>query len=232
VTNVSDTKMNGHTLSTPYLLLSLADHQSTPLESDRHGGPQTRYARCLNVAGRWAVHGSPYSPLLVWHSTQAVEAHAAAERSAKARGRSVKVLTRSDSSWEEGREIQVFSEAFEPALLGYTAQTEAKVRRLRTEADKLEAFCLVVREASTAANHEEFVKVSRAAGKALHAKFGGGSIASASAWLAGRKGREALQSVLSGEVEVTGPLSIEQIVETVTLAAEAERLREEAETPN
>lgn len=224
--------MNAHMPSKRYLLLSLVDHQLPPLESERHGGPQGRYVRCLNAAGRWAVHGSAHSPLLVWHSTQAVEAHAAALRSAKARGRPITVLSRSDPSWEEGREIQVFSEAFAQALLGYMAQSEAKARRLRTEADKLEAFCLVFREASTAANHEEFVKVSRAAGKALHAKFGGGSITSASAWLAGRKGREALETVLGGEVELIGPLSIEQIVEAATLANETERLRQEAENQN
>lgn len=215
-----------------YLLLSLADHQSTPLEAARHGGSQSGYLRCLNIAGRWAVHGTAHSPLLVWHPAQASEARAAADRSAKARRRPVEVVSRSDSGWVEGREIQVFSDASEPALLGHAAPSEAKARRLRVETDKLEAFCLVVRQASAATNHEEFVAISRAAGKALHAKFGGGSITSASAWLAGRKGREALQSVLAGEIELTGPLTIREIVETAALAQEAERLQQEAENPS
>jgi len=215
-----------------YLLLSLVDHQSAPLEVERHGRSQSSYMRCLNIAGRWVVHGVTHSPLLVWHPGQASEARAAAERSAKARRRSVEVISRSDSGWEEGREIQVFTDASEPALLGYAAPSEAKARRLRVETDKLEAFCLVVRQASTATNHEKFVEISRAAGKALHAKFGGGSITSASAWLAGRKGREAVQSVLAGEVELTGPLAIREIVETAALAQEAERLRQESENPS
>jgi len=215
-----------------YLLLSLADHQSPLLEVERHGRSQSSYLRCLNVAGRWAVHGTMHSPLLVWRSAQASEAHAAAERSTKARGRPVEVVCRGDSGWEEGREIHVFSDACEPALLGYTVPSAAKARRLRVETDKLEAFCLVVRQASIAANHEEFGEISHAAGKALHAKFGGGSITSASAWLAGRRGREALQSVLAGEVELTGPLAIREIVETAALAQEAERLRQEAENPS
>lgn len=216
--------------STLYLLLSLADPRSTSLEAERHGGSQDSYARCLNIAGRWAVHGTAHSPLLVWPSTQAGEAHAAAERSAKARGRTIEVLSRSDSGWTEGREIQLFTDAFEPALLGHAASSEAKTRRLRTETEKLEAFCLVVRKASAATNHEEFVEVSRAAAKALQAKFGGGSITSASEWLTGRKGQEALQSVLAGEVELTGSLSLRQIVETAGLAQEAERLRHEAQS--
>ena len=217
--------------STPYLLLSLADHRSTSLESGQHGGSQDSYLRCLNIAGRWAVHGTTHSPLLVWHPAQAGEAHAAAERSTRIRHRRVEVVTRSDSTWEEGREIQVFTDALEPALLGHIAPSEARARRLRTETEKLEAFCLVVRRASTATNHEAFVEVRRAAAKALQARFGGGSITSASAWLAGHKGQEALQSVLAGEVELTGSLSIRQIVETAGLAREAERLREEAENP-
>lgn len=212
-----------------YLLLSLTDHQSTSLESERHGGSHSSYLRCLNIDGRWAVHGTRLSPLLVWHTSQAAEAQAAAERSTKARGRPIAVLSRSDSRWVEGREIQAFTPAFEPALLGHAAPSEAKARRLRTEADKLEAFCLVVRQASIAKNHAEFAEISRAAGKALHAKFGGGSITSASAWLTGRKGREALQSVLAGEVELGGPLSMQEIAETVALAQEAERMRLQAE---
>jgi hypothetical protein len=101
-------------------------------------------------------------------------------------------------------------------------QSAARKRRLRNEADKLEAFSLVVRAASEAADHEAFTEVSRAAGKALRARFGGGSITSAFAWLAGRFGQEALESVLTGEVDLQGPLSVQQVVEAVTLARSAE----------
>ncbi|CAN7770744.1 hypothetical protein LJR290_007507 [Variovorax sp. LjRoot290] len=97
---------------------------------------------------------------------------------------------------------------------------------MRNEADKLEAFCLVVRAASTAVDQEAFAEVSRAAGKALRAKFGGGSITSAFAWLAGRAGREALDNVLAGEVELAGPLSLQQVAEAAELAKKAELLRE------
>ena len=198
-----------------YLLLSLAE-----------GSPASR-VRCLNTAGRWAVHGATQSLLLVWHPAQANAAHAAAERSSQSRNRPVEVVSRDNSSWTEGREIQVFTDAFEPALHGYTDHSAGKARRLRTEAEKLAAFCIIVRAASAAADHDAFSEVSRAASKALHAKFGGGSITSAFAWLAGRAGREALESVLAGDVELTGPLSIEQVVQAVELAAEAERLREQ-----
>lgn len=219
-------------MPTQYLFLCLADHQLTSQESQRHGGSRDRYVRCLNIDGRWAVHGAPGAPLLVWHATQANEAHSAAERSTNARRRPVEVLSRSDSGWLEGREIQVFTPAFEGALLGHTAQSAAKVRRLRIEADKLEAFCLVVRQASIASNHAEFAEISRVAAKALHAKFGGGSITSASAWLAGRKGAQALQSVLAGEVELIGPLSMQEFAEIVALAQEAEHLRQETDGSN
>lgn len=182
--------------------------------------------RCLNAAGRWAIHGTALSPLLVWRPTQADEARAAAERSSKARGRAVEVLSHGDAAWVEGQQIQVFTDAFEPMLHGYAAHSEAKARRLRTEADKLEAFCVVVRAASAAADHAAFAEVSRAASKALRAKFGGGSITSVFAWLTGRAGQEALASVLAGEVELTGPLSISQVVEAAELAKNAEFLRE------
>ena len=105
-------------------------------------------------------------------------------------------------------------------------QSAGKARRLRTEADKLAAFCLVVRAASAAADQAAFAEVGRAASNALRAKFGGGSITSAFAWVAGRGGQEALDSVVAGEVELTGPLSLRQVTEAVALAKEAERLRE------
>jgi hypothetical protein len=174
------------------------------------------------------VLGTTHTPLLVWHPAQASEARAAAERASKARGRPVEVLSRGDSSWVESREIQVFTEASEPALHGYTAQSEAKARRLRNEADKLAAYCLVVRAASTAVDQKAFAEVSRAASKALRAKFGGGSITSAFAWLAGRAGLEALESVLAGEVELSGALSLQQVAEAAELAQKAELLREES----
>ncbi|PNG48749.1 hypothetical protein WDL1P2_00331 (plasmid) [Variovorax sp. WDL1] len=209
-----------------YLLLSLPDHQLASLETARHGGSPSSYVRCLNSAGRWAVHGTAHSPLLVWRVDDAEGARAAAARASKARGRFVEVLSRGDSSWVEGRQIQLFTDASEPVLLGYAAHSTAKALRLRNEADKLEAFCLVVRAASTAVDQEAFAEVSRAAGKALRAKFGGGSITSAFAWLAGRAGREALESVLSGEVELAGPLSLQQVAEAAELAQKAELLRE------
>lgn len=211
-----------------YLLLSLADHQLASQEAQRHGGAPSRYVRCLNISGRWAVHGTTHTPLLVWHPEQAGAARAAAERASKARSRPVEVLSRGDSAWVEGCEIQVFSEAAEPALHGYAAQSEAKARRLRNEADKLAAYCLVVRAASTAVDQKAFAEVSRAASKALRAKVGGGSITSAFAWLAGRAGREALESVLAGEVELSGALSLQQVAEAAELAQKEELLREKS----
>lgn len=219
--------MNAPMSHAQYLLLVLTDHQLAALET-RHGGSPDSYMRFLNAAGRWAVHGSTHSPLLVWHQSQASSAEAAAERASKARGRPVAVLSRGDSRWVEGREIQVFTEMSESALLGYAGQSAARARRLRNEADKLEAFCLVVRAAATAADQVAFAEVSRAAGKTLRAKFGGGSITSAFAWLAGRAGREALDSVLAGEVELSGPISVQEVVEALDLARKAELIREKS----
>lgn len=117
------------------------------------------------------------------------------------------------------------ADASAPAAPTRAAQSAGKARRLRTEADKLEAFCIIVRAASSAADHAAFAEVSRAASKALKAKFGGGSITSVFAWLTSAAGKDALDSVLAGEVELTGPLSTEEIVEAVALAQKAELLR-------
>jgi len=212
-------------LPAQYLLLTLADHRSSSLELARHGQDPGSYARCLNIEGRWAVHGSTHAPLLVWPSSKLEVAREAAARATEARRRPVEVLTRGDSGWVEGRNIQVFTEAFESALLGPTPHSAAKARRLRTEADKLEAFCLIMRQASAAQDHEAFAAVRLAAGKALRAKFGGGSITSAFAWLAGKAGSDALASVLSGEVELQGSLSLQEIVAATELAREAELLQ-------
>lgn len=213
-------------LPTPYLLLSPADATPGALSSTPVGGPPAAYARVLNVAGRWAVHGSAPLPLLVWPSTEAVAAQAAADRAARSRGHLVQVVSRADAAWVEGHGIQPFGDAFESALHGAAAQSAAKARRLRTEADKLEAFCLVVRAASVAADQAAFAEVGRAASKALRAKFGGGSITSAFAWLAGQAGQQALESVLTGEVELAGTLSTQQVAEAMQLARQAEALRE------
>ena len=198
-----------------YLFLSLADPASS-------GGP----ARVLNAAGRWALQGSARSPLLAWPATEAPAAQAAAERASAARGRAVAVLARADADAVEGSDIQLFDDAFEAALLGPAAHSEAKARRLRTEAEKLDAFCMIVRAASAAPDQQAFAQVGRAASKALQAKFGGGSITSAFAWLAGPAGQAALESLLTGDIEPTGVLSIAQIVEAARLAQQAEQLRE------
>ncbi|KQU87058.1 hypothetical protein ASC78_05830 [Variovorax sp. Root318D1] len=119
-----------------------------------------------------------------------------------------------------------FTDPLEPTPNGLADQSAAKAGRLRAEADKLEAFCVVVRAASAAADHAAFVEVSRAASQALHAKFGGGSITSVFTWLTGPAGSAALESVLAGEVDLAGPLSIQQIVEAIELAKKAELLRQ------
>ncbi|MDM0090103.1 MULTISPECIES: hypothetical protein [unclassified Variovorax] len=199
-----------------YLLLSLAD------ASPAADGPP----RCLNSAGRWAVQGFASLPLLVWPAAEA--AQAAAERASAARGARVDVVARTEAGWTEGREIVAFTELHEPALLGASVHSAAKARRLRTEAEKLEAFCVIVRAASTAADQASFAEVGRAAAKALRARFGGGSITSAFAWVAGPAGQETLKSLLTGEVEASGPLSIAQLAEAVALAQKAECLREQA----
>ena len=150
-----------------YLLLSLADHPLASQEAPRQGAAPSGDVRCLNVAGRWAVHGTTHTPLLVWHPTQSGAAQAAGERAAQARNAPVEVVSRGDASWLEGCQIQVFTDAFEPALLGSAAQSEARARRLRTEADKLAAFSLIVRGASTAADQEAFAEVGRAAARCV-----------------------------------------------------------------
>jgi hypothetical protein len=45
------------------------------------------------------------------------------------------------------------------------------------------------------------------------------------AWLAGRAGQEALESVLAGEVDLAGPLSVEEVVHAAQLAKQAEDVR-------
>ncbi|MGJ7542992.1 hypothetical protein [Variovorax sp. LT1R16] len=204
-----------------YLLLS-------PPDASPSAAPSAETMRCLNSAGRWAVQGFASVPLLVWPSAQAEAARAAAERASAARGAKVQVVSRTDAAWVEGREIVVFTALNEPALLGAAVHSAAKARRLHTEAEKFEAFCVIVQAASTAADQASFAEVGRAASKALRAKFGGGSITSAFAWVAGPAGSEALKSLLVGEVEITGPLSIAQLAEAVALAQKAERLREQA----
>lgn len=201
-------------ISSPYLLLSLADSRQP------HAS-----ARALNAAGRWAVKGTAQSPLLAWLPSQAEAASAAAGRAAQARAHAVVVVPQGQAGIGEGNVTAFFTDAFEAALHGPTPHSAAKTRRLRTEADKLEAFCRVVRAASAAVDQPAFAAVGRAASKALRAKFGGGSITSAFAWLAGPAGHEALENVLTGEVELDDALSIAQVVEAVKLAQEAERLR-------
>lgn len=208
-----------------FLFLSLVESPRTGSDSEGRGKPSGSAMRCINSAGRWAVNGTASAPFLVWRADQATEAQAAAERSAKGHGRSIELVSSGNSILLKDQEVRLFTEASESALVGPAALSSARARRLRTEADKLEAFCMVVRAASAATDHHQFGDVSRAATKALQAKFGGGSITSAFAWLSARAGREALDSVLAGEVEVTGPLSLRQVVEAVALAQKAERLR-------
>jgi hypothetical protein len=96
---------------------------------------------------------------------------------------------------------------------------------LSLEVEKLEAFCLIVRAASTAPDQAAFAEVGRAAAKALRAKFGGGTITSAFAWLNGRAADDALASLRSGELDPPGRLSIEEMAQAIDLARQAEGLQ-------
>ncbi len=212
----------------PYLLLALEDNPQTATEP---AAPQSRFVRALNGAARWAVLDHSQAPFLAWHSDDMAAAQAAAQHASEAHGRAVRVISHSDDNWQEGPDFQLFSEAHAPVLLGPARQSEARTRRLRTEADKLAAFCFVVRAASVAPDHAAFTEVSRAASKALQAKFGGGSITSAFAWVAGRAGRDALESVLTGETDLKGPLSIQEVADAVDLAQKAQLLQSEPEDP-
>ncbi|HUD34051.1 MAG TPA: hypothetical protein VMR43_13715 [Variovorax sp.] len=210
--------MTAPTSSDHYLLLSLPERPGADPDTRPAFRSPCLDVRCLNAAGRWAVQGFPRAPLLVWPPTQDEAARAAAERAARARGRPVEVVTRSDARWVEGQDIRPFTEASEPALHGCEAHSAGKARRLGIEMEKLAAFSLVVRAAAAATSQAAYAEVSRAASKALRARFGGGSIASTCAWLAGRAGRDALASLLAGEVEMSGPLSVHEVVAAVELA--------------
>jgi len=211
--------------SASYLLLSLAGQEVALHGQAQDSVSETKLARCLNSAGRWAIQGTAAAPLLVWPLSLVSEAQAAAERATAGRERPVQVITASNASWIEGQTIVLFSPAYEAALSGATPLSSGRARRLAVEVEKLEAFCLIVRAASDAKDHDALVAVGRAAAKALQARFGGGSVTSTFAWLAGPNGREALASVLAGEVELTSALSVQQVVDAVQLARQTEQVR-------
>ena len=60
---------------------------------------------------------------------------------------------------------------------------------------------------------------------ALRARFGGGTITSAFAWLSGPAAQQALASVRAGEVALQGTLSLAELEQAVSLAKEAETLQ-------
>lgn len=217
---------NATMLPDPHLFLALADHAPGAPQSQPLAGSPGVGVRCLDVTGRWVADGSTHAPLLAWPEDRTAEAEAAAGRASRARGCTVRVISLAKLSGHEGREVRMFTDACEPVLARPSGQSAATARRLRTEADKLEAFALIVRAASAAADHDAFSEVGRAAAKALRTRFGGGSITSCFAWLAGRAGREALDSVRAGDVALGGSLSLEDLAGIVELAREAETLRE------
>lgn len=97
-----------------YHLLTLPGHGLVSFERRMHG---VLVPRDLNAAGRWAGSGKRV-PLLVWDTQEA--ARAAAEIASALRKQSVTLTQRSDSSWQLGKQIRLFSEVDEPALQGYT----------------------------------------------------------------------------------------------------------------
>ncbi len=126
------------------------------------------------------------------------------------------------SDWVLDRNYVTYGDAHQAALHGHTSQSAAKARRLRTEADKLEAYAAVALAAATAPDQAAYEEVKRAAAKTLREKFGGGSVVSACAWLAGKAGQAALDSVLNGEVELTSLRTVDEIAEAVILAKQSE----------
>ncbi len=164
-----------------YLFLSPADPASS-------GGP----ARVLNAAGRWARRAVRDPPAGVARDRGACRAGGGRARPPRAAAPSPcwreRMPTRSKAATSSCSTMPSRRRCCGPA-----AHSEAKARRLRTEAEKLDAFCMIVRAASAAPDQQAFAQVGRAASKALQAKFGGGSITSAFAWLAGPAGQAALE---------------------------------------
>jgi hypothetical protein len=208
-----------------YLFLTLSAPCAAPGASALTGGPQGRYLRCLDTAGRWAVRSAAGAPWLAWHPTDAASADAAAQRTSQARGCGVDVVSHSDAVGSDRQGIQLFTEACEAALRGSEPLSAGRLRRMTLEVEKLEAFCLIVRAASGAPDQAAFAEVGRAAAKALQAKFGGGSITSAFAWLSSHSSGDAFDSLLSGELESAGRLSLEEMAQAIELAKQAERLQ-------
>ena len=79
-----------------------------------------------------------------------------------------------------------------------------------------------------AADEEASAAAARVAARTLHASFGGGSNTACLAWLSGWAGRQALQSVLDGEVELSGPLCIADVLAVAEQLEKALPLRKKS----
>lgn len=209
-----------------FLVLALPDHRLAAAELSAHGGSPGQYLRCLNTTGRWATHGTAHAPLLVWSADDQEAARSAATRASAARGRDIQPLSLGKSDWVEGRNFTLFTEALESVLLGYLPYSNAKAQRLQVEADKLQTFAAVVVAAAAATDQDSFMEVRRSASQLLRRRFGGGSVTSACAWLAGKAGQAALDSALAGDIELTGLLSIAEVAEVVRWARMAQTPQE------
>lgn len=96
-----------------YFLLTMAGHGLAAQERTQHNRDVPRY---LNAAGRWANTGRKV-PLLVWICRD--DALMAAGVASAQRKRPVTVAMASSQSWQLGRQICLYAEAHERALMGY-----------------------------------------------------------------------------------------------------------------
>ena len=210
--------------NTRHLLLCLPDHGLGRLELERLGGSAAQYLRFLNTTGRWAVHGQPHAPLLVWPISHEARALEAASTASVARKRKIVVMERgySGPTVPGVVELQQYSEQHADALAGPLDYSAARQSKRQAQAEKLavyiEAVTRVYRSAGTAAPATALLDVERAVNRELHAHYGGGSVQAAVLWLTGKQGKEALQDLLTGQVEPAGDMTIHQIVELMAIA--------------
>ena len=193
-----------------FLVLEMEAHGLARRADMIRGGLNHRY---LNVTGRWSAGGSQAVPLLSWVDHDC--ATAAATAASDARRRSV-VVTGIGAADQNA--FRPFDEGLADALLGYLPYSDAATRRLEDRRLKLMRNAEAVLAVADAVDNDAAMAASQEAASALRKHYGGGSVTSATQYLAGKDAAEILARVLDGELAWSDGQSHERLVHAVALA--------------
>lgn len=206
-----------HQALTVYYVLTRQSHGSAAREDQLYGGPA--HHRYLDVYGRWVAQGTPMIPLLAWDSPDA--AQAACATASSVRKGAIEVSTVAGGNFVPGNLLRLFAPTDAPALAGQLPRERITNTKLAADCHKMMVFTRAVLALHEAQDDTAKLHATALWNRIISQAFGGGSVVSASQFMAGRRAAHVISRYLCGSLVEDDELPLSDIARAVEIARTA-----------